>query len=108
MIPIDPLAQKLLTAWSALDEDDRIELLDHARWLASDCKLRGGSFDGMKILERFKNVAFLSIEHGDRAAAYHRADDGILTFAGLHRIGGEGGTWPDIRSAELKDMGVQQ
>lgn len=85
---------------------DREELLDHARWLAQDSKLKGGPFDGLRIPDRFKYEWSLSIEIGGRAAFYERSSTWLrFCFVGFRPIGGEVG-WPDIRSSELTELGV--
>lgn len=104
----DAGARELLELWALLDADGRMRLLDFARWLFSDSRLRGGPFDGLRIPERFKDKSDLSIEIGGRAALYSTPGDGELTlrFDGFHRIGGEGGTWPDISADDLREMGA--
>lgn len=98
------LLESLMRIWRSLDEDDRCELLDHARWLAGDSRLVGGPLDGLRLPERFKDSIHLSIEIGGRAAVYERDNNSMLRFDGFGRIGGEGGTWPDIRADELQAL----
>lgn len=103
----DILLQRLLEAWESLDDDDRCDLLDHARWLAGESRLRGGPFDGLRIPERLKDAVSVAIECGDRVADYWRGDDSVLSFDGFARTGCEGGTWPDISADDLREMGVE-
>jgi len=97
----DKLALKLIELWAMLDEDDRSEVLDHARWLAGDSRLRGGPMDGLKVPEKHKDAVSIAIEIGDRVALYSRDDDLFLRFEGFHQKGGEGGRWPDVKAQEL-------
>ena len=98
------LLESLMRVLQSLDEDGRCELLDHARWLAGDSRLVGGPLDGLRLPERFKDSIGLSIEHDGKAAVYMRDDNMMLRFAWFDRIGGEGGTWPDIRASELQTL----
>ncbi len=96
---------KLKAAWESLDTDQRFEVLDHARWLAGDSRLVGGPCDGLRVPDRFKDQGIgLSIEVNGKAALYERDGEMLWRFAGFHRIGGEGSTWPDIRAEELQSL----
>jgi len=68
----DELALKLIKLWAMLDDDDRCELLDHARWLAGDSRLRGGPIDGLRVPGKHKDAVSIAIEIGDRVAMYSR------------------------------------
>ena len=102
------LRYEIVILWLAISDEDRADLLDHARWLAHDSRLKGGPFDGMKVPDQFKNKLSLSIEWGGRAACYGRDNNLMLCFSGLRRIGGEGGEWPDIKAKQLFEMGVHE
>lgn len=99
------LWNKLRSVWETLSDDDQFEVLNHARWLAGESRLMGGPFDGLRVPERFKDDGFgLSIEIDGKAALYVRDNDMKLRFHGFNRIGGEGGTWPDIGAVELQSL----
>ena len=100
----DELACTLFELWALLGEDDQVDLLDHARWLAGDSRLRGGPVDGLKVPAKHKDAWSIAIEIGDRVGVYRRADDLYLRFEGFRQKGGEGGTWPDIYSNELQAL----
>lgn len=98
----DEDARKLAELWALLDDDGRCDLLSHARWLTTNGYLIGGPCDGLQVPERYKDAIDLSIEIDGRAALYDCVDGRRLRFIGFARIGGEGGTWPDIRAEELQ------
>jgi hypothetical protein len=100
----DDLRRELLDLWASFDADDRLELLGHARWLVCYGRLIDGPCDGLQVPGRFKDATSLSIEISGRAALYDFDDDGRLRFSGFARIGGEGGTWPDISAEELQAL----
>lgn len=96
------LWEKLTEVWELLNDDDRYEVIDHARWLAFESRLVGGPLDGLPIPERFKNGDSVTIEIDGKAAIYIRSNGVALSFNGFSRIGGEGGEWPDIKADELR------
>ena len=100
----DEIAIKLIALWAKLDEDDRFEVLDHARWLAGDSRLRGGPMDGLRVPEKLKDAVSVAIEIGDRVALYSRDDDSFLRFSGFHKKGGEGYGGCDIYAKELLSL----
>jgi len=100
----DDWRRELLELWASFDADDRLELLGHARWLVRDSRLIDGPCDGLQVPERFKDASDLSIEISGRAALYAFDGNMRLRFTGFARIGGEGGTWPDIRAEELQAL----
>jgi hypothetical protein len=103
MSEYDPFAE-LVTAWVAMDVSARLDLVDHARWLAAANRLVGGPLDGLRIPDRFKNESSVSIEVDDKAAVYERDECVMFRFCEYARIGGEGGTWPDIDANELSEL----
>jgi hypothetical protein len=100
----DDWRRELLELLPLLHDDDKCDLLSHARWLAINSRLIGGPFDGLQVPERFKDAFHLSIEIDGRAAFYDCPFGRRLRFSGFARIGGEGGTWPDIRAEELQAL----
>ena len=100
----DAGARELLELWALLNAGERFVLLGHAHWLVRDSRLIDGPCDGLQVPERFKDASDLSIEISGRAALYVFDGNMRLRFTGFARIGGEGGTWPDIRAEELQAL----
>lgn len=99
----DPFGE-LVIAWIAMDDSARLDLVDHAQWLAADNRLAGGPLDGLRIPDRFKNESVVSIEVDGRAAVYERDECVLFRFCEYARIGGEGGSWPDVDANELSEL----
>ncbi|TWT79123.1 hypothetical protein CA13_05210 [Planctomycetes bacterium CA13] len=102
------LLHSLCECWQEMSNDEQSDLLSHARWLAYHSKFRGGPFDGLRVDDRFRDSSSVCIQFDQKRVAVYELDDnsGSLIFRCIQTFGGEGGCWPDVRLADLREMGV--
>lgn len=86
--------EELLEIWSALDAEDRHEVLLYAMRLSNRLSLRGGPYDGLRLDPAGWNT-WIYVKHSDDTVAVYVSDQNCnYSFARLQKMGE--GCMPDV------------
>ena len=102
------ISERMADALAKLTLSQKEAVSDYADWLAHRSRFTGGPFDGLQIDEKFREYMSVSVQLSETHVAVYEWDDAgfLMVHSSNHRIGGEGGRFPDIKSKELREMGV--